>query len=50
VALDPAGVDSTLGTLLKYQDDISRIRGTEAAAVLEKIKGEARTAASDVAG
>ena len=41
VALDPSKVDSTLGTLLKYQDDISRIRGTEAAQVLEKVKSEA---------
>ena len=26
-ALDPETVDSTLGALLKYQDDIGRIRG-----------------------
>ena len=29
--LAPAAVDETLGVLLKYQDDISRIRGAEAA-------------------
>ena len=46
VALDPANVDSTLGTLLKYQDDITRIRGSEAAALLEKVKSEARSAAA----
>ena len=45
VALEPGAIDSTLGTLLKYQDDISRIRGTEAAALLEKVKNEARVLA-----
>ena len=45
VALDPADVDRTLGTLLKYQDDISRIHGSEAARILEKVKSEARAAA-----
>ena len=49
VALDPVSVDSTLGTLLKYQDDISRIRGSEAAALLEKVKSEARVAAMEAA-
>ena len=33
-SLDPATVDATLGVLLKYQDDISRIRGPEARALL----------------
>jgi MoxR-like ATPase len=42
VALDPQSVDSTLGTLLKYQDDISRIRGSEAARLLDQVKSEAR--------
>lgn len=40
VALDPARVDSTLGTLLKYQDDIARIQGSEAARLVEEIKGK----------
>ena len=44
VALDPAKVDSTLGTLLKYQDDIGRIQGTEAARILEQVKSQARAA------
>jgi MoxR-like ATPase len=44
VALDPEKVDSTLGTLLKYQDDISRIRGSEAARILEEVKSKAREA------
>jgi len=30
-ALDPEVVDDTLGVLLKYQDDVARIRGREAA-------------------
>jgi MoxR-like ATPase len=34
VALDPQLVDDTLGALLKYQDDIARIRGPEAARLL----------------
>ena len=42
VALDPAEVDRTLGTLLKYQDDIGRIQGSEAARILEHVKSEAR--------
>ncbi|MEC7997083.1 MAG: MoxR family ATPase, partial [Pseudomonadota bacterium] len=27
-----------LGTLLKYQDDIAKIRGSEAARILEEVK------------
>jgi MoxR-like ATPase len=44
VALDAEKVDSTLGTLLKYQDDIARIRGSEAARLLEEVKSKAREA------
>ncbi len=33
-ALDAEAVDGTLGVLLKYQDDIARIRGAEAGALL----------------
>jgi len=36
--LDQNGVDSTLGVLLKYQDDIKRIRGTEVSAILRRIE------------
>ncbi|MCG8418548.1 MAG: MoxR family ATPase [Proteobacteria bacterium] len=35
--LDPATVDRTLGMLLKYQDDIARIRGEEAASMLAQV-------------
>ncbi len=40
LALDPETVDNTLGVLLKYQDDIAKIQGAEAAAMLEKLKAE----------
>lgn len=36
--LDPAKVDETLGVLLKYQDDIARIRGEQAAALVSEAK------------
>ncbi len=42
VALDGAVIDDTLGALLKYQDDIARIRGSEAARILEQVKREIR--------
>ncbi len=35
--ITPEIVNDTLGTLLKYQDDIARIRGSEAARILEEI-------------
>ena len=50
VALDPDTVDSTLGTLLKYQDDIARIQGSEAARLLDKVRSDARLAATEAAG
>jgi hypothetical protein len=34
----PQTIDSTLGVLLKYQDDISRIHGSEAAQILSEIQ------------
>jgi MoxR-like ATPase len=40
VALDPRLVDDTLGALLKYQDDIARIKGSEAARILSEVKAE----------
>ncbi len=36
--LEPAVVDETLGVLLKYQDDIARIRGAEAARIAAEVK------------
>jgi MoxR-like ATPase len=43
VALDPKAVDDTLGVLLKYQDDIAKIRGSEAAVLLDQVKAEMAT-------
>tara|TARA_B100000029_G_scaffold66459_1_gene59389 strand:- start:240 stop:1157 length:918 start_codon:yes stop_codon:yes gene_type:complete len=40
VTLDSEAIDNTLGTLLKYQDDIAKIRGSEAAQILEQVKAE----------
>ncbi|MFQ6022168.1 MAG: AAA family ATPase [Acidiferrobacterales bacterium] len=40
LTLDPVVVNDSLGVLLKYQDDIAKIRGTEAARILEDIKTE----------
>ena len=34
VALDPATVSDTLGVLLKYQDDIAKVHGAEAARIV----------------
>lgn len=45
VSLDSGKVDSTLGTLLKYQDDIARIQGSEAARLIEEVKAKAREGA-----
>jgi len=44
VALDPATVSNTLGVLLKYQDDIARLDGTKAKALLDEVKSELRAA------
>jgi len=38
VALDPETVSDTLGTLLKYQDDIARIEGAEGRKLLDDVK------------
>jgi MoxR-like ATPase len=40
VALDPETVSDTLGVLLKYQDDIARIEGSKARALLDEVKAE----------
>jgi MoxR-like ATPase len=43
VTLDPQTVNDTLGVLLKYQDDISRMEGSEAKRILMQVKEELRT-------
>ena len=39
--LTPTAIDDTLGALLKYQDDIARIRGAEAARILSEVQAAA---------
>jgi len=48
VTLNPEAVQSTLGTLLKYQDDISRLQGSEAARVLHNLRTDAQHARDDM--
>jgi len=38
IVLDPAVVDDTLGVLLKYQDDIAKVAGSEAARLLQELR------------
>ncbi|MCG8491029.1 MAG: MoxR family ATPase [Sneathiellales bacterium] len=40
ISLDPDVINDTLGVLLKYQDDIGRIQGSEAASIIEQINTE----------
>ncbi len=40
LALDPETLADTLGTLLKYQDDIARIEGAEGRKLLSEVKAE----------
>ena len=40
LALDPVTIDDTLGVLLKYQDDIARVHGSEAARILVEVERE----------
>jgi MoxR-like ATPase len=39
-ALDSQMINSTLGVLLKYQDDIAKVEGSEAARLLERVKAD----------
>jgi MoxR-like ATPase len=41
ITLDPQTVSDTLGALLKYQDDIARLRGEDIAALLTEVKARA---------
>jgi MoxR-like ATPase len=40
LALDPDTINDTLGTILKYQDDIAKIQGSEASRILGQVKAE----------
>ena len=42
VALDPAIINDTLGVLLKYQDDIARMEGSEAKRLLDEVRADFR--------
>ena len=44
LSLDPETVNDTLGTLLKYQDDIQKIEGSEANRILKEVKSELASA------
>ena len=39
--LEPETVNNTLGVLLKYQDDIAKMQGSEAAQLVERVRNEA---------
>ena len=43
LVLDPETVQNTLGVLLKYQDDIAKVQGSEAARLLAQIKADAQS-------
>jgi hypothetical protein len=45
LVLDPAVVQDTLGVLLKYQDDIARLQGGEAARLLEELRTQVQSRA-----
>jgi len=40
LALEPDVINDTVGALLKYQDDIVKLRGSEAARILDELKTE----------
>jgi MoxR-like ATPase len=42
IELDPETIQNTLGVLLKYQDDIARLQGSEAARLLAEVREAAR--------
>jgi MoxR-like ATPase len=46
IELDPETIDQTLGMLLKYQDDIAKVRGQSAAALLAGVDAALATDAS----
>ncbi len=40
MTLDPDTINDTLGTLLKYQDDVAKIQGSEASRLIGEVKAE----------
>ena len=47
LALTPEAINDTLGVLLKYQDDIAKIQGSEAERLLDPGESRARRVAAD---
>jgi MoxR-like ATPase len=41
VVLEPETVNNTLGVLLKYQDDVAKMQGGEAARLIERVRNDA---------
>jgi hypothetical protein len=37
-ALDPGIVEETLGVILKYQDDVEKVKGATARAILDRVR------------
>ncbi len=46
--LDPTAISNSIGVLLKYQDDIQKMSGTEAKRLLDEVKAELNTVSSNV--
>jgi MoxR-like ATPase len=44
LALDSETINNTLGVLLKYQDDIAKVHGGEAARILDEVRAQLATA------
>jgi MoxR-like ATPase len=40
LALTPEAINDTLGVLLKYQDDIAKVQGSEATRILDQVRAE----------
>ncbi len=45
LTLDPAVINDTLGVILKYQDDIAQLEGSEAKRLLDQVRAEISAAA-----
>jgi len=46
IALDPQAISDTLGVLLKYQDDIAQIQGSEGNQILDEVKADLRSSSA----
>ena len=46
VSLETSVISDTLGVILKYQDDVARVRGDPAARILDEIRSDSRAAAA----